>query len=210
MNRLRPPSSSALAQTTEKGAAFYDALYSASNVYQCPYNRSFYYFLWSVIADRVRRDCLWRVFEVGCGPGQLATFLFEQGAQSYTGFDLSSTAIELAQRNAPRGYFFAGSALDPEIYARFESDVLICTEVLEHIEQDLQVVSLFPQGRRCICTVPNFPYESHVRHFRSADEVRSRYSLFFQELDVMTFLSPRNDEDKFFLFDGIRNDYRLK
>lgn len=194
----------------EKGASYYDALYAESDVYRCTYSRSFYYFLWSVITDRIRRDNLQRVFEVGCGPGQMAAFLMDQGIPDYTGFDISSTAIEFAQRKIPLGRFFVGSALDANLYSASDFDVLICTEVLEHIESDLRVVSLFPSGRRCICTVPNFPYESHVRHFRDADDVRMRYGPFFLSLDVMTLPSPRADEDRFFLFDGVRNEHTFK
>ncbi|MBX9584271.1 MAG: class I SAM-dependent methyltransferase [Gemmataceae bacterium] len=193
----------------EKGAGYYDALYAGSDGYKAPYHRSHYYFLWAVIADRARRDGVRRAFEVGCGPAQLAAFLLDQGVEGYTGFDLSPTAVEMARRAVPRGEFFVGSGLDPGAFARAAgADLLICTEVLEHIEDDLGVVSLFPPGLRCICTVPNFPYESHVRHFRDADEVRGRYGPFFRELDVATFRSPRGADDRFFLFDGVRNDHR--
>ena len=41
---------------TEKGADYYDDLYRSTESYNCPYYRSFYYFLWSIIADRVSRQ----------------------------------------------------------------------------------------------------------------------------------------------------------
>ena len=141
---------------------------------------------------------------MGCGPGQLAEFLLSQGVEKYTGFDLSPHAVKLAQDRNPTGEFFVGSALDPLVYNRAESALVIRTEVLEHIEQDLQVVSYFPPGQRCICTVPNFPFESHVRFFRHAEEVRSRYGHLFHQLDVMTLRSPKSDADNFFIFDGER------
>jgi SAM-dependent methyltransferase len=205
--RVEPPGE-------EKGADYYDTLYASSASYKDPYHRSIYYPIWAVIADRARRAGARRagarrVFEVGCGPAQLAVLLFEQGVGAYTGFDISPTAVEMARRSVPRGEFFVGSALDPASFARAAgADLLVCTEVLEHIGDDLGVVSLFPPGVRCICTVPNFPYESHVRHFRDAGEVAARYGPFFRDLDVMTLRSPRGVDDRFFLLDGVRTDHR--
>jgi SAM-dependent methyltransferase len=190
----------------EENAGWYDTLYGSSADYQCGYAESFYYFLWAVIADRIRRAGFRRVLEIGCGPGQLAAFLLEQGVTEYTGLDFSPAAIALARKHAPRGTFVVGDARSPEIHASAAHDVVICTEVLEHIEKDLLVVSNFSPGKRCLCSVPNFPYESHVRHFADARAVADRYGWLFRDLDVMTFPSPRSRTDLFFLLDGVRND----
>jgi SAM-dependent methyltransferase len=190
----------------EECAGWYDEMFARSCVYAKPYEQSHYYFLWSVIVDRLRRARLARILEIGCGPGQLAAYLLEQGVEQYTGLDFSRQAIEMARRNAPAGRFVVGDARLPEIHAQTEHDAVICTEVLEHVNEDLVVVSRFLPGKRCFCSVPNFPYESHVRHFRDPAEVEDRYGGFFTALDVMAFKSPLDPADRFFLFDGVRNN----
>jgi SAM-dependent methyltransferase len=147
------------------------------------------------------------VLEVGCGAGQLARFLFDQNIGKYTGFDFSQTAVDLARGRVPQGDFFVASALDTDLYRKDDVDVIVCTEVLEHIQQDLSVVAKFPAGKTCICTVPNFPFKSHVRHFVDAGEVRDRYGPFFRDLDVMTLRSSESSDNLFFLFEGVRNDF---
>jgi SAM-dependent methyltransferase len=190
----------------ECGADWYDRAYTDIPTYHDHYTRSNYYPLWTVIVDRVRRDKLRRILEIGCGPGQLAAFLLEQGVESYVGLDFSPTAIDLARQVAPRGHFVVDDARTSQVYTQFDHDAIICTEVLEHIQDDLLVVSRFVPSKRCLCTVPNFPYESHVRHFRDGAEVASRYGRFFRDLDVMTLRSQTAEDVLYFLLDGVRND----
>jgi SAM-dependent methyltransferase len=191
-------------------AEWYDTIeYNENEGYRQPYYRSLYYFLWAVIADRLRRAGVRRVLEIGCGPGQLTALLLEQGVEHYVGLDFSSRAIAMARRNAPAGHFVVGDARTTTLHSEVEHDVVICTEVLEHMHDDLEVVSRFRPGKRCIYSVPNFTYPSHVRYFRDADEVIARYGPFFHDLDVMTFKSPNwlpSSPDSFFLADGVRND----
>ncbi|HMC88078.1 MAG TPA: class I SAM-dependent methyltransferase [Gemmataceae bacterium] len=194
------------ARPAEAGAAWYDAMFAANPHYHCHYRESFYYFLWTVIADRLRRAGVKSVLEIGCGSGQLAALLFDQGLREYTGVDFSAAAISLAKKTAPQGRFIVGDAHAQELYTGLSCDALICTEVLEHIEDDLGVVACFPPGIRCICSVPNFPYESHVRHFNNVADVTNRYGNYFGDFDVCAFPSPRSSEDVFFLFEGRRND----
>jgi trans-aconitate methyltransferase len=150
------------------------------------------------------------VVEIGCGPGQLASLLMEQGVEQYVGLDFSSKAITMAEASVPRGRFFVGDARTTAIYNDFEHDLVICTEVLEHIEDDLVVLSKFLPGKRCLCSVPSFPHETHVRRFRDAGEVKARYGDFFHDLQVLTLKSPNyspHSPDLFFLMDGVRNDH---
>ncbi len=190
----------------ERDASFYDRMYAASADYHEPYHRSFYYFLWTVIGDRLRRAGVRKVLEIGCGPGQLASYLLEGEMEQYTGLDFSPQAIEMARRIAPRGRFEVGDARDPNIHRRVDHDAVICTEVLEHIEDDLRVIDAFLPGKRCLYSVPNFPYESHVRHFDDASAVLNRYGQYFDQVDLAVFRSPRDPNDRFFLLEGVRNE----
>jgi hypothetical protein len=51
----------------------------------------------------------------------------------------------------------------------------VCTEVLEHVVDDLDVISLWPKEKLLICSVPNFDSDTHERFFKNDEEVSSRY-----------------------------------
>ena len=59
-------------EPTPKEADWYDEIYRQPHDYQAHYTQSRYYFLWSVIADRLIRSGVRRVLELGCGTGQFA------------------------------------------------------------------------------------------------------------------------------------------
>jgi 2-polyprenyl-3-methyl-5-hydroxy-6-metoxy-1,4-benzoquinol methylase len=188
----------------EKHATYYDKMYAESASYSLPYNRSHYYFLWSVIVDRIRRSRARSVLEVGCGPGQFASYLLDTCSVKYRGFDFSQEAVRIATERLPQAEFFVADARFAEHYTSTEYDVIVCTEVLEHVDADLDIVSHFRPGTRCLCSVPSFDFDSHVRWFSSDSEVLDRYGSFFEKLDVAMFKSPVCDNDFFFLLDGIR------
>ncbi len=187
----------------EVPAEWYDKIFAETDEFHLDYWRSRYYFIWSVIADRLRSDGIRNVLEIGCGPAQLANMLFDRGlVDTYTGLDFSPVGIEMARANCPRGTFIVDDAITSSIYDTAEYDAIICTEVLEHVEADETIVSKF--RKRCICTVPNFPYTGHVRHFRSEREVADRYSRFFKKFDVCAMKGHSGKNDVvYFLFDGV-------
>jgi hypothetical protein len=70
--------------------------------------------------------------------------------------------------------FWVGDARQPQNYEG-SFDAVVCTEVLEHIEADREVVALWPKGVHCICSIPNFEADTHVRVFGSEQQVQERY-----------------------------------
>jgi len=187
-------------------ARFYDDAYSGSQEYAKYYAESSYYFVWTVIVDRVRRSGLRRILEIGCGAGQLAEFLLEQGVSEYVGLDFSQVAIDMARQRLPASAkLICEDARTSRLYATEVYDAIICTEVLEHIDADLEVIEKWPTGVRCICTVPNFPYKSHVRHFDRASDVLDRYGRYFECLDVAVFKRPDKPEKVYYICDGTRS-----
>jgi 2-polyprenyl-3-methyl-5-hydroxy-6-metoxy-1,4-benzoquinol methylase len=196
--------------SAERSPGWYDRKFSRTSTYQVAYQDSPYYFLWSVIVDRLRRDGAGRVLEIGCGTGQLAAFLLEHGIESYVGMDFSPKAIEYARKAAPKGRFVVDDARTSRIYVDERHDVLICTEVLEHIADDLSVVQRFRPRTRCLFSVPSYDSESHVRFFRDAAAVRERYASYFSTLGIAGFRVPGTASggiSRIFLADGERNDF---
>ena len=188
----------------ERAADFYNTQYESSPGYDSDYTQSEYYFLWSIIADRIAASKSKRILEVGCGSGQFALLLNEQGLHEYLGCEFSEVAIGLAQKRVPDFTFQVDDALKTSLFESYSSDWIVCTEVLEHLDQDRELVQRFPKGTHCLCTVPNFPFSSHVRHFETEEEVIERYSEFFENFSVRTLRGIRNDDEKFFLMDGVR------
>jgi ubiquinone/menaquinone biosynthesis C-methylase UbiE len=187
-------------------AQWYDAAYRAINSYAVPYWESHYYFLWSVMADRIRRSQARRVLDIGCGPGQFGACLYGlTEIDAYTGLDFSAQAVAMAQKVCPQGRFVVGDATRTTIHDDTPHDLVTCTEVLEHVLADHEVLARFRAGVRCLCTVPNFPYDSHVRHFSSAAQVVDRYGPFFDQLDVWPLRGSR--VNVYYLLDGVRNTH---
>lgn len=163
----------------EFGSSHYDAMYATGGfegVYELPYRHSGYYPLFKQVRRALRRGGARSVLEVGCGTGALAHMLYDREPRlTYRGFDFSPLAVERASRRFGQSRLFSvADARAPESYAG-EPDAIVCTEVLEHIDADLQVVAQWRAGCYCVCSVPNFDADDHVRHFASEESVRKRY-----------------------------------
>ena len=103
--RARTPFAPRVVPPGVRPASWYDAAYAATDEYRRHYTESQYYFLWSVLADRMLQDPPASVLDLGCGPGQFAELLRDKGLPRYRGVDLSEPAIALARQRCP-GYAF--------------------------------------------------------------------------------------------------------
>jgi SAM-dependent methyltransferase len=194
----------------ELASTWYDDAYRTKDAYKQPFFLSPYYSLWTVIVDRLHRYGARRLLDVGCGPGQFAELVRDWGFEHYTGIDFSPQAIQMARSVVPEFDFVVADARCANSYRTIDYDAIVCTEVLEHIEDDFGVLSCFRPDAPCLCTVPNFPYESHVRHFRSTTEVMDRYGGFFEALTVTRIKGTSGRDVQYFLMDGLRNSYTAR
>ncbi len=194
----RPPESG------EKDSLWYNQTYRNTEEYRRHYTGSIYYFMWTVIADRLVRIGARSVLDIGCGPGQLASFLRDKGIPRYLGIDLSEEAITLARSVCPEYIFRAVNVFETDVLEKCDYDEVIALEFLEHVQDDTGVLQRIPKGRRFIGSVPNFPYISHVRHFSDCQEVEDRYGSLFGQFRVDAFMA--NDKGKtFYLFEGVKS-----
>jgi SAM-dependent methyltransferase len=160
----------------------YDRLYTAEEAdgttyqtYDQPYWDSHYYPLYTGILQEALRLGARRVLEIGCGSGSFAHLLFDRSTLAYHGFDFSRVAVEKARQRTGRPECFSLAAAGDDAMMGRPYDTIVCMEVLEHIERDLDVVRGWPPGVLCVCSVPNFDQPDHVRYFRCEDEIHERY-----------------------------------
>ena len=191
-------------QQGQQGSDYYDSAFSGNPDWREPFTKSPYYFLWTVIVDRLRNAPATYLLEIGCGPGQLASAMNAAGVfDRYLGIDFSDVAIDFARDANPTLSFALDNALTTELLETETYDTIVTTEFLEHVEEELEVIGKIRPGTRVLGTVPNFPYVSHVRHFDTAEQVYERYSDDFRDFRV-TEIDGVQPDTKFFLMDGVK------
>ena len=176
-------------QLLEISSSLYNDSYksggSAGN-YHRHYKQSFYYPSWQQAMSYLlplERDI--SILEIGCGAGQFANMLFDNGFTNYVGFDYAAEGVALAKQNNPEraGQFVVGDAFQTELMEK-EYGLVICFEVLEHVQNDLTLLQRIRPGTRMLLSVPNFSDPYHVRYFKSEDEVRERYDQVVRISDI--------------------------
>lgn len=150
------------------------------------YKDSIYYPLWQHVLKYVRRISEPKILEVGCGSGQLAHFLYDEGFKDYKGFDINPEMVGLARKNSPQD-FFVGDALN-KINFVSEYNTVIATEVLEHIQNDFGIIKNIKSGTNFILSVPSFKCDGHLRWFSSAPEIINYY---FDYLNIKELVRMR-------------------
>ena len=108
-------------------------------------------------------ECL----EAGCGEGNvtdhICRFISGTGKNiGFTAFDISSNLTEENKKNYPNVRFFQHDIYEPldsgTVPASGEFDLIVCSEVLEHLEEPEKAVrNLMQYGSRFIFSVPCEP-----------------------------------------------------
>lgn len=185
----------------------YDSGYregGAANAYHVHYTKSIYYPSWKrALSYFYLLDRKTEILEIGCGVGHFANMLFDAGFSRYTGLDFSAEAIKLAKETnaAFSEQFVVGDAFQtPLLDGAY--DIVIMFEILEHLNEDLKLVSRIQRGRKALLSVPNFMDPYHVRCFASIQEACDRYRGLIQIFDA--FEMPLTGNNKLFYLIGER------
>lgn len=114
----------------------------------------------STLVGSVRADT---VHEVGCGEGNLSIFLAKRYPQiRFRGSDFSKQVVDLARANAARERLpidFRANSLYDLTSAADSADLIICCEVLEHLEEPERALGIVTKLARknLILSVPREP-----------------------------------------------------
>jgi len=187
---------------SEQSADFYDRIFLEHDNYKQHYTSSGYYSLWTIIADRISKSGAKSVLDIGCGSGQFALLLRDKGIRNYIGIDFSPERVKHAKSNCPDFDFIVADVYETDVFDVHDYDTVVCLEFLEHVERDLEVLERVRAGTKFFGTVPNFPYESHVRYFENSQKVRVRYVRKLRGFSIDTHLKNESGT-KFFIMEGI-------
>lgn len=170
---------------SEQTLEYYDKYFLDKKDYQKLHYREFSrYPLWNQVykfLSKYSPDLNTQILEVGCGTGQLAYLLWDCGYRNYTGTDFSPVAIQMCWEFCSQHFELEDCKLSL-INRKF--DVCIAVEILEHIQEDLDLLKLIPAGKKIIFGVPKFDAKSHVRHFPKLKNVTKRYGSLINILEV--------------------------
>ncbi|MBY8918835.1 methyltransferase domain-containing protein [Nitratireductor sp. L1-7-SE] len=188
----------------EASAEYYDRVYQQSDAYRQAGEDTPYAEMWTRIREKLCLAGSTKVLDIGCGPGQFAAFLHAGWDGNYHGLDFSDVAVQQASSRGLPYIFHCGDAQNSELLTSHDYDAVVCTEVLEHVDGDIQLLQRIRPGVFCLCSVPSFYAFGHVRFFQTPEHVSDRYSPLLNELEVEEFLLPSNE--RIYLFSGTRKD----
>lgn len=160
----------------EFDSSWYDEVYKKGGhkktYFQKPKD-TIYYPIWVELLSYLDKES--KVFELGCGVGQLAQLMIESNIHYVGGLDFSIEAINQAKSILPKINFINENIYSIDLSSQPEYNTIVCCEVFEHIQDDLLVLKNIPSGKNVIFTVPNFDSKSHLRHFDSSTSIENRY-----------------------------------
>jgi SAM-dependent methyltransferase len=107
------------------------------------------------------------VLDVGCGQGALLTEICARSRARPFGTDISAVGLRLAKQRLPQGVF---SILDITTESLDETfDLVICSEVLEHISDDVAALRMLRKmtGKYLLVTTP----QGRMRTFETSKDI---------------------------------------
>jgi len=171
----------------EKNSIYYDKVYKWGGLngnYLREPEQSHYFPIWQKVIQILDKDSV--IADFGCGVGQFAQLAISSGINYAYGVDFSEKAIEMAKERNKLDCFYLANLYDESCYSIKYYNTAILLEVLEHVEQDLKILSYLPSGIRAIFSVPNFDDPAHLRTYNHAT-IKERYEGILDISEITTF-----------------------
>jgi trans-aconitate methyltransferase len=168
------PGWSAEALTKQNTLTAYDRMYASDRLlkeYLSPERLEFYEELATIFASLAPR----RLIDVGCGTGNLLRLTVDRMVvhpEHVMGVDHSEAGISRARQLLPTATVIVADLYSIPVSERF--DLVLCTEVLEHLHEPARAVEqlrrLCGRGGRVAITVPDGAEDSWEGHVNFWDE----------------------------------------
>lgn len=141
------------------------------------------------VVPRLNREA--SILDLGCGRGWLAERLTAYG--TVTGYDMADEALQDAARRHPQVRFVSGDLLRASTLGDGEFDLVVCSEVIEHIEDQRALIDLVYRILRTpgllILTCPNRKVERDWWTYPWA--VKQPVERWLTQEDLHALLEPR-------------------
>lgn len=167
-------------------------------------------------------DPQWRILDIGCGDGYLLNELSKR-FQAIYGLDTSNEAIQLAKKRFNnRAQYLIGDIQKPETLPDLKFDLIVCSEVLEHVEDDnnsiTNICRLLVEGGKLITTTPHKQeywsehdtVAGHKRRYEILDLVEKLRKNDMRIIDVVTWGFPLYHLYCKFVLDHVKPSTTLK
>lgn len=181
---------------------YYNNVYLNLLKYKCHYSETKYYPIWLYILGLIKEE---KIFEGGCGTGQFAQMLIENDKNYQLGIDYSKEAIKIAKNiNSENKEKFKIWDLLELDKIKIDYNLFLCLEVLEHIDNDLEVLRKIKENKKIIFSVPNFKDIAHVRIFENIEKIILRYGKLIKINNIKIHKINKLNNSKIFTIQGIK------
>lgn len=155
----------------EKPASYYDAHFKKRGVA----DRSLVKPLFMYMKNQIKNLKIKTILDIGCGDGYALAICRNMEIDGY-GFDFSSEAIKVCKNHYKLKNVWVGDAREENNYIN-RYDAYLCTEVLEHVTLDLDIIGHLKSNLPFIFSVPSWMggKSAHVRCFKSDEQIIRRY-----------------------------------
>ncbi len=188
-----------LKQNNPLCSEYYDRIYKTSPEYKKEFPElSIYFQVWEEVVKRI--SIQETILELGCGTGLFAKYAIACEKKYQRGVDFSPTAIQKSKEiNPTHENKFAVKDLNGTQFIPSHLTV-VALEVLEHLEDDLKILSKMQTNTHVLFSVPDFLCDGHQRCFKTEQEVSEYYS------EVVNFIEIKKikitETNSIFLIDG--------
>lgn len=146
------------------------------------------------------------ILELGCGKGNFAKLLFDNGYKNYLGVDILEKNTAAAKKLVPDFKFWTANIFSSKVFSKIlEAQTLVSFETLEHLgtvkgNEDINFLLSIPIRKRIIFSVPNSPYQKEHKRWFELEGWKNRYKDILDYKEIITIQHPVKKTKRAFLF----------